>query len=140
MVNFVLVKMKSSITLANYQKMRTVILIILLFVFKVYSQLAGQNWKSIPVSHILSFINLFDPASFSLLLTSTVQIIILFHFIFFPLNRAYTSMFLRHLCEPGIDNKAESYSDGVPREGVNRLQVLSRVGIMSLIRRKVWCI
>lgn len=47
-------------------------------------------------------------------------------------------MFLRHLCEPGIDNKAESYSDGVPREGVNRLQVLSRVGIMSLIRRKVW--
>lgn len=51
--------------------------------------------------------------------------------------QAYTSMFLRHLCEPGIDNKAETYSDGVPREGVNRLQVLSRIGIMSLIRRKV---
>ncbi|XP_066911580.1 chromodomain-helicase-DNA-binding protein Mi-2 homolog isoform X1 [Clytia hemisphaerica] len=51
--------------------------------------------------------------------------------------QAYTSMFLRHLCEPMHDNKAEAYSDGVPREGVNRLQVLSRVGIMSLIRRKV---
>lgn len=46
-------------------------------------------------------------------------------------------MFLRHLCEPGIDNKVETYSDGVPREGVNRLQVLSRIGIMSLIKRKV---
>jgi len=53
-------------------------------------------------------------------------------------SRAYTSMFLRHLCEPGIDNKAEAYSDGVPREGVNRLQVLSRIGLMSLIRRKVY--
>ena len=56
---------------------------------------------------------------------------------FSSLFRAYTSMFLRHLCEPMHDNKAEAYSDGVPREGVNRLQVLSRVGIMSLIRRKV---
>lgn len=46
-------------------------------------------------------------------------------------------MFLRHLCEPGMDNKVETYSDGVPREGVNRLQVLSRIGIMSLIKRKV---
>ena len=46
-------------------------------------------------------------------------------------------MFLRHLCEPGLDNKVETYSDGVPREGVNRLQVLSRIGIMSLIKRKV---
>jgi len=51
--------------------------------------------------------------------------------------QAYTSMFLRHLCEPGMDNKADAYSDGVPREGVNRLQVLSRIGIMSLIKRKV---
>lgn len=46
-------------------------------------------------------------------------------------------MFLRHLCEPGMDSKQETYSDGVPREGVNRLQVLSRIGIMSLVRRKV---
>jgi len=51
--------------------------------------------------------------------------------------QSYTSMFLRHLCEPGMDNKIETYSDGVPREGVNRLQVLSRIGIMSLIKRKV---
>ncbi|XP_057304729.1 chromodomain-helicase-DNA-binding protein 5-like isoform X2 [Hydractinia symbiolongicarpus] len=51
--------------------------------------------------------------------------------------QAYTSMFLRHLCEPGMDSKQETYSDGVPREGVNRLQVLSRIGIMSLVRRKV---
>merc|ERR1712226_1328143 len=51
--------------------------------------------------------------------------------------QSYTSMFLRHLCEPGMDNKVETYSDGVPREGVNRLQVLSRIGIMSLIKRKV---
>ena len=45
-------------------------------------------------------------------------------------------MFLRHLCEPGAD-KTDTYSDGVPREGVNRMQVLSRIGIMSLIKRKV---
>ena len=51
--------------------------------------------------------------------------------------RAYTAMFLRHLCEPGAD-KTDTYSDGVPREGVNRMQVLSRIGIMSLIRRKVY--
>ncbi|XP_065656316.1 chromodomain-helicase-DNA-binding protein 3 isoform X8 [Hydra vulgaris] len=51
--------------------------------------------------------------------------------------QAYTSMFLRHLCEPGMDTKSETYSDGVPREGVNRLQLLSRIGIMSLIKRKV---
>merc|ERR1719427_739302 len=46
-------------------------------------------------------------------------------------------MFLRHLCEPTIDGKLETYSDGVPREGINRLQVLSRIGIMSLIKRKI---
>ena len=55
----------------------------------------------------------------------------------FKFCRAYTSMFLRHLCEPAIDGKLETYSDGVPREGINRLQVLSRIGIMSLIKRKV---
>ena len=46
-------------------------------------------------------------------------------------------MFLRHLCEPGAD-KSDTYSDGVAREGVNRMQVLSRIGIMSLIKRKVF--
>ena len=51
-------------------------------------------------------------------------------------SRAYTAMFLRHLCEPGAD-KSDTYSDGVAREGVNRMQVLSRIGIMSLIKRKV---
>jgi len=50
--------------------------------------------------------------------------------------QAYTAMFLRHLCEPGAD-KSDTYSDGVAREGVNRMQVLSRIGIMSLIKRKV---
>jgi len=50
--------------------------------------------------------------------------------------QAYTSMFLRHLCEPTLESK-ETYSDGVPREGINRLQALSRIGIMSLIKRKI---
>lgn len=50
--------------------------------------------------------------------------------------RAYASMFMRHLCEPGLDN-AETFSDGVPREGLSRHHILSRVGINSLIRKKV---
>lgn len=50
--------------------------------------------------------------------------------------RAYVAMFLRHLCEPGTDNR-ETFNDGVPREGLQRTQVLTRIGIMSLIRRKV---
>ena len=50
--------------------------------------------------------------------------------------RAYVAMFLRHLCEPGTDNK-EMFNDGVPREGLQRTQVLTRIGIMSLIRKKV---
>uniref|UniRef100_A0A8R1HU68 Uncharacterized protein n=1 Tax=Caenorhabditis japonica TaxID=281687 RepID=A0A8R1HU68_CAEJA len=50
--------------------------------------------------------------------------------------RAYASLFMRHLCEPGADNN-EHFSDGVPREGLNRQQVLGRIGLMSLIRRKV---
>ena len=48
----------------------------------------------------------------------------------------YVAMFLRHLCEPGTDNK-EMFNDGVPREGLQRTQVLTRIGIMSLIRKKV---
>lgn len=43
---------------------------------------------------------------------------------------------MRHLCEPGGDN-AETFNDGVPREGINRTHVLTRIGVMSLIRRKV---
>ena len=50
--------------------------------------------------------------------------------------RAYVSLFMRHLCEPGNDN-AETFADGVPREGLSRQHVLSRIGIMSLIRKKV---
>lgn len=50
--------------------------------------------------------------------------------------RAYVSLFMRHLCEPGADN-AETFADGVPREGLSRQHVLTRVGIMSLIRKKV---
>ena len=50
--------------------------------------------------------------------------------------RAYVSLFMRHLCEPGSDN-AETYADGVPREGVSRQHVLTRIGIMALIRKKM---
>ena len=50
--------------------------------------------------------------------------------------RAYVSLFMRHLCEPGADN-AETFADGVPREGLSRQHVLTRIGIMSLVRKKV---
>ncbi|XP_014665396.1 PREDICTED: chromodomain-helicase-DNA-binding protein 5-like [Priapulus caudatus] len=50
--------------------------------------------------------------------------------------RAYVSLFMRHLCEPGAEN-AETFADGVPREGLSRQHVLTRIGIMSLIRKKV---
>ncbi|KAJ8683101.1 hypothetical protein QAD02_018893 [Eretmocerus hayati] len=50
--------------------------------------------------------------------------------------KAYVSLFMRHLCEPGADN-AESFADGVPREGLSRQHVLTRIGVMSLIRKKV---
>ncbi|CAI5442254.1 unnamed protein product [Caenorhabditis angaria] len=50
--------------------------------------------------------------------------------------RAYTSLFMRHLCEPGADT-SEHFNDGVPREGLNRQHVLSRIGLMSLVRKKV---
>uniref|UniRef100_A0A914C339 Uncharacterized protein n=1 Tax=Acrobeloides nanus TaxID=290746 RepID=A0A914C339_9BILA len=50
--------------------------------------------------------------------------------------KAYTSLFMRHLCEPGADSQ-ETFNDGVPREGLNRQHVLTRIGIMSLIRKKV---
>ena len=45
-------------------------------------------------------------------------------------------MFMRHLCEPTPDT-IPTYADGVPKEGVQRHVVLNRIGIMSLIRKKV---
>jgi hypothetical protein len=50
--------------------------------------------------------------------------------------RAYVSLFMKHLCENVADN-TEAFSDGVPREGLSRHHVLSRIGIMSLMRKKV---
>lgn len=50
--------------------------------------------------------------------------------------RAYVSLFMRHLCEPGAD-ASETFADGVPREGLSRQHVLTRIGIMSLVRKKV---
>ena len=50
--------------------------------------------------------------------------------------KAYVSLFMRHLCEPGADN-SETFADGVPREGLSRQHVLTRIGIMSLVRKKV---
>ena len=43
---------------------------------------------------------------------------------------------MRHLCEPGNEN-VETFADGVPREGLSRQHVLTRIGVMSLIRNKV---
>merc|ERR1711994_951636 len=50
--------------------------------------------------------------------------------------RAYVSLLMRHLCEPGNEN-SETFADGVPREGLSRRHVLTRIGGMSLIRKKV---
>lgn len=50
--------------------------------------------------------------------------------------KAYISLFMRHLCEPGADT-SETFADGVPREGLSRQHVLTRIGIMSLVRKKV---
>ncbi|KAK4805309.1 hypothetical protein QYF61_019253 [Mycteria americana] len=50
--------------------------------------------------------------------------------------RAYVSLFMRHLCEPGADG-SETFADGVPREGLSRQQVLTRIGVMSLVKKKV---
>lgn len=51
-------------------------------------------------------------------------------------SRAYVSLFMRHLCEPGADG-SETFADGVPREGLSRQQVLTRIGVMSLVKKKV---
>jgi len=47
-------------------------------------------------------------------------------------------MFMRHLCEPGGDlNNSPTFADGVPREGMSRQQILTRIGTMTLIRKKI---
>ena len=51
--------------------------------------------------------------------------------------KAYVAMFMRHLCEPGSDVNQPTFADGVPREGMSRQQVLTRIGAMSLIRKKI---
>ena len=50
--------------------------------------------------------------------------------------KAYASLFMRHLCEPAGELQ-ENFSDGVPREGINRQCVLMRIGLMALMRKKV---
>lgn len=50
--------------------------------------------------------------------------------------RAFTSLFVSHLCEPG-DPASKTFEDGVPKEGLNINQVLARIGMVSLIRKKV---
>ena len=49
---------------------------------------------------------------------------------------AYANLFMRHLCEPN-NPQSTAYSDGVPKEGVSRQNILTRIGIMRLIRNKV---
>jgi hypothetical protein len=50
--------------------------------------------------------------------------------------KAYMSLFARHLCEPLPEN-ADKFADGVPLEGLSRQHVLTRIGMVALIRRKV---
>lgn len=51
--------------------------------------------------------------------------------------KAYVSLFMRHLCEPDNPAQKDEFADRVPKEGLNRQHVLTRIGIMSLIRKKV---
>merc|ERR1711990_1188703 len=37
----------------------------------------------------------------------------------------------------GGNENSETFADGVPREGLSRQHVLTRIGVMSLIRKKV---
>ncbi|XP_064207642.1 chromodomain-helicase-DNA-binding protein 3-like isoform X1 [Anguilla rostrata] len=50
--------------------------------------------------------------------------------------KAYVSLFMRHLCEP-VGEGSETFADGVPREGLCRQPVLTRIGVMSLVKKKV---
>ena len=51
-------------------------------------------------------------------------------------HSAYVNMFMRHLCEPDTPTST-TYSDGVPKEGASRQNILTRIGIMRLVRNKV---
>ncbi|XP_065889551.1 chromodomain-helicase-DNA-binding protein 4-like isoform X2 [Dysidea avara] len=51
--------------------------------------------------------------------------------------KAYVSMFMRHMCEPDDETGTKAFSDGVPREGLSRHLVLTRMGIMRLVRNKI---
>ena len=87
----------------------------------------GQSYvlfKFLPVSPVCYLASFFLQNSIKLLFNLLLS------------HRAYVAMFLRHLCEPGTENR-ETFNDGVPREGIQRTQVLTRIGIMSLIRKKV---
>ncbi|KAK2159555.1 hypothetical protein LSH36_151g07062 [Paralvinella palmiformis] len=50
--------------------------------------------------------------------------------------KAYTALFMRHLCEP-ISEDSEFFLDGIPREGLSQQHVLTRVGMIALIKKKV---
>lgn len=50
--------------------------------------------------------------------------------------KTYSALFMRHLCEPGEDTLS-TFNDGVPREGLNRQHVLTRLGVMAMIRKKI---
>ncbi len=54
----------------------------------------------------------------------------------FGLCRAYTNLFMRHLCEPE-DSKNDTYSDGVPKDNLSRQNTLTRIGILRLVKSKV---
>ena len=43
---------------------------------------------------------------------------------------------MRHLCEP-IADTSDVFSDGVPKEGLSRQHILTRIGMIALIRKKV---
>ena len=48
---------------------------------------------------------------------------------------AYVNMFMRHLCEP--ETASPKFLDDVPKEGLVRNAVLTRMGLMRLVRNKV---
>ena len=45
-------------------------------------------------------------------------------------------MFMRHLCEPEVPN-TECYADGVPKNSIPRQNILTRIGMLRLIKNKV---
>ena len=51
-------------------------------------------------------------------------------------HRAYINLFMRHLCEPE-DNKTDTFSDGVPKDNISRQNILTRIGILRLVKNKV---